>query len=278
MKITSWFGFALLCLPVGSLTAADKDDPPAKKDLFAKQDWYAGQEGKEQEFVGVLKKIERKGDVGFGRSNPYRLEMDKEVREVYMGGKPELLAAYVGKKIKLVGKAVDMELEGKQYHEIWPARVEFIADDKKDKDSSSSDKPKLLKPTAQATWNVPDLSIAKVQPGVARSDEELVKLTGNKDASTDFAKRFKVDAIDWKKQMVVIVSDGQKPTGGYSVTFDQVEAEGTTLTVRWKIAKPEPVGIVPQIVTNPGLAILVDRFEGDVKFAPPLPKASGSEK
>jgi hypothetical protein len=125
MKWTMLLSFVAIALMAALTTAADKDEPPAKKDLFSKEDWYTGQEGKEQEFVGVLKKIDRKGGVGFGRDNPYYLEMEKGKREVYMGAKPELLAAYVGKKITLTGKAVDMELEGKQYHEIWPARVEL---------------------------------------------------------------------------------------------------------------------------------------------------------
>jgi hypothetical protein len=143
--------------------------------------------------------------------------------------------------------------------------------------STAADKQevKILK---EVQWPLPDETIAKVKPGVARSDEELVKLTGDKNASADFAKRFKVDAIDWKKQMVIIVSDGQKPTGGYSVGVTDLKADGKTLIVNWKLKKPDPGSILPQIVTNPGEAVLTDRFEGDIKFDPPLPKGSGSEK
>lgn len=119
-----------------SLTGPAADpDPPAKKELFATEDWYKGQEGKEQEFVGTLKYAPRgKGVAGFGRYNPFRLEMGEKlgVREVYVGGKEELLKAYDGRKVKLVGKAVDMEVEGKMHKEIWPARVELVPDKKAD--------------------------------------------------------------------------------------------------------------------------------------------------
>src|SRR5690349_18758279 len=99
-------------------------DPPAKEpapklELFAKEDWYKKQDGKEQDFVGVLEKV-KGGGVGFGRMNPYRLVMAKDnVREVYVGGKKDILDAYVGKKVKLTGKAVDMEVEGTKHKEIW---------------------------------------------------------------------------------------------------------------------------------------------------------------
>src|SRR5262249_19758275 len=120
---------------------APAEEIPAKKELFAQEKWYQDQKGNEEEFVGLLERQGDGGKVGFGRSNPYRLVMIvqlrtvqvvdgrfvevpvgapmTEVREVHGGGKPELLAPYVGKRIKLVGKAVNMEVEGKQHNEIW---------------------------------------------------------------------------------------------------------------------------------------------------------------
>ena len=114
------------------LTAPTADGKPdAKKELFAKEDWYKDQAGKETDFVGVLKYAPRaKGVVGFGRFNAYRLEMGEKlgVREVYVGGMEEILKAYDGKTVKLSGKAVDMEVEGRMHQEIWPARVELVAE------------------------------------------------------------------------------------------------------------------------------------------------------
>src|SRR5262245_51246623 len=103
-------------------------EPPVKLELFAKESWYKEQEGKEQPFVGTLHKMDRKGKVGFGRFNPYTLVMEtdgkKTTREVYVGGKLDILDPYVGKKIKLIGKPVDIGVEGKRHAEIWPARLE----------------------------------------------------------------------------------------------------------------------------------------------------------
>jgi hypothetical protein len=118
-----------------AMLAADPTpkEPPAKKELFAREDWYKGQPGKEEGFAGVLRHAApAKGAVGFGRNNPYRLELDgkKDVREVYVGGKGELLKDYVGKKVKLIGKAVDMEVEGRNHREIWPARLELLREEK----------------------------------------------------------------------------------------------------------------------------------------------------
>src|SRR5262245_36623897 len=113
-----------------------KDDPPARKELFAKEDFYLNTKAREEDFVGVLEKEKGGGGVGFNRFNPFRLVMTvggkKTVREVYVGGKPDLLDPYVGKTLKITGKAVDMEVEGKEHHEIWPARLEGVPADKKD--------------------------------------------------------------------------------------------------------------------------------------------------
>src|SRR5262245_50854432 len=88
-----------------------KEEPPATKELFANEDWYKGEKGKEEAFVGVLEKAAERAK-GFGRHNPYRLVMTRDgkesVREVYVGAKPELLEPYTGRKVKLIGKAVDM--------------------------------------------------------------------------------------------------------------------------------------------------------------------------
>ena len=106
-----------------------KDDPPAKREVLARDGIYKDQPGKEQEFVGVLERVKDPGGFGFQRFNPYRLKMTgpgkkEETREVHVGPHKEALAPYVGKRVKLVGKAIDMEVEGKKHREIWPARVE----------------------------------------------------------------------------------------------------------------------------------------------------------
>ena len=137
--------FSTLLVALAFAGAADapegKGAPPAKKELFAKEGWYKDQKGKEQDFVGVLRYL-KPGGIGFGRFNPYRLEMEakgrKDVREVYVGAKPELLKPYVGRKVKITGKPVEMEVEGRMHREVWPARIELV----KPKGGEPEEKPK----------------------------------------------------------------------------------------------------------------------------------------
>src|ERR1019366_3912928 len=111
---------------------ADRDAPPPKLALFADEGWYKNRKVDEQDFVGVLSKApeRRGGTIGIGRFNLYRLTMNhngkQTEREVYAGSHPDYLAPYVGKRIKLIGKAVDTEVEGKVYAEIWPALLEVV--------------------------------------------------------------------------------------------------------------------------------------------------------
>src|SRR4051794_35869341 len=109
----------MLALVLTVLTGLPAAQPlPQKAELFAKEAWYKGQKGDEKEFVGELQRFKLpEGTATTGRYNEYRLQMDvngkKEVRAVYVGGKPEVLAAYVGKRVKLVGKAVELEVVGR---------------------------------------------------------------------------------------------------------------------------------------------------------------------
>ena len=48
MKMTRLFSLAAFVVSAALVAAADKDELPGKKDLFAKEEWYKKQEGKEQ--------------------------------------------------------------------------------------------------------------------------------------------------------------------------------------------------------------------------------------
>ncbi len=322
-----------------------KDDPPAKKELFAKEDWYKDQKGKEETFTGTLQK--KKGDGGIGvvqRFNPYQLvtthmvtvpvtravevaenvngvivkktvtvtELRAETcmlaRDVYVGGKKDILDAYVGKTVKLTGKAVSMELEGAKINEIWPATIELVKDKDGDKKpepkKDDKDPPKALpkleedrkpEPTPDAAkgeeaTDVKILSRGLWRPAtksndpqqiVIRSGEELAKAAGldkpdgedaQKKAAETVAKALKVDDIDWKKQMVIVVTGGVKRTGGYSVEITKIETADKVMTVHWKLNSPKRDAPVTQTITHPALTVIVDRFEGKVVFDPPAAK------
>jgi phosphoribosyl-dephospho-CoA transferase len=110
--------------------------------------------------------------------------------------------------------------------------------------------------------------------GVAiRSAEELVLLSSKaksakvpavqKEIEADLAKLLDVDAIDWSKQMVLAVR-GEPGTKADRVRFDSLKIEDKVLTVAWKVI-PRPPHAGPG---TPIALILVERFDGEVKFAP----------
>jgi len=240
-------------------------------EIFAKESFYKEMKGPEVEFVGVLKKTPQKdGVIGFGRVNPFRLEMEgNKVREVYAGSQGKLLDPYVGKKVKLVGKAVDMEVEGRMHYEIWTATLTVLGDAKKGDAKAGDLKIHGSTPARLAAG-----------PVIIKSAEQLGKLT-NTDAdkaTANAAKMLKVDSIDWTKQMIIVISGGTQRTGGYSVEAKSLEKKDGKLIVNWKLNSPPPGSFVTQALTNPALSILVDRFEGDVVFEPKSPPAGGLGK
>jgi hypothetical protein len=319
-----------LVLSICTLSAAaapaptDKEEPPAKKELFAKEDWYKDQKEKEGTFSGVLQKKKDGGGIGIvQRFNPYQLlktetvkvpvnravevaenvngvivkkvvtvtEIREEKRvttqDIYVGDKTDILDAYVGKNVKLTGKLVTMELEGQKIIEIWPAAVELLPDkDEKKPEGKKDDK----KPTdkVEGDHEVKIIARGAWRPGskeeaqhlVIRNAEELAKASGlekpdgegaQKKASEAVAKALKIDEIDWKKQMLIVVSAGRKNTGGYSVEITGIDrAEDKQMTVHWKLNTPKPGGPVTQTITHPALTAVAERFGGKVVFDPPL--------
>src|SRR5437879_11099543 len=82
---------ALSLAPAAQDKKTEPKSPTAKVDLFAAEDFYKKQAGKEQEFTGQLARVQRDKNVaGFGRFNPHRLIVIVHVEvtvEVEQGGK-----------------------------------------------------------------------------------------------------------------------------------------------------------------------------------------------
>ena len=392
MLTTLTAALLLAAPPATEPSRVDRDAPPPKLALFADESWYKNRKADEQDFVGVLSKSTDRpaGTVGVGRFNPYRLTMNhngkQTEREVYAGAHPEYLAPYVGKKIKLIGKAVETAVEGKTHAEIWPALLEvvgaaaeqpveeiptkidllinnkvYMADPAPEKGfvgllqkKSGVDavgyrllieggntidrqdlhfydenykpldpyngmrvkitgkkvsgtvmnhafayilpgrleimpvvgaKPveKALKVLARAPWRVGD-NPAPVQL-VIRSAKELSLSHGlpadqaetdsaQAEAVTEAARLFKVEMIDWKTQMFVVASAGDKTSSGYTAEISGLDVQDDVLTVHWRTSAPKAGDFVKETATHPAQAVLTERFDGKVVFDKPPTTAS----
>lgn len=113
------------------------------------------------------------------------------------------------------------------------------------------------------------------QPGsvVIRSAEELTALSSKanfakdpavqQEMAAELARLLQVDAIDWNKQMALAVR-GEPGTKADRIRFDSLKVEDKILTVAWKVnARPPHAG-----PGTPIALILVERFDGEVKFVP----------
>src|SRR5262245_13407804 len=144
---------------------------------------------------------------------------------------------------------------------VLPAAA--LADDAKD-----------VKPIATAKGDSRDGRLGPFEikrHGVAiRSAEELVALTSKAKSATDqavqkemeaeLAKLLKVESIDWKKQMVVAVISGR---------FESLTTDGTALTATF-VPYKEPLALV--VPPTSKVMVLVERFEGEVKFVQKVEK------
>jgi hypothetical protein len=131
-----------------------------------------------------------------------------------------------------------------------------------------AEEPTELKAIAKAKDSSHSASIGSFQLNkegvVIRSVEELVALTRKaksakdpevqKKMTAELAKLLKVDDIDWSKHVVLGVI-GQE--------LDSLKIDGKVLTVTFVPFKEPPARSIP---ATPKILILIERFEGDVKF------------
>jgi len=120
-------------------------------------------------------------------------------------------------------------------------------------------------------WTVP-IRLKKEDSGVViRNAEELVAHSSKpgsakdpvaqKKMESELWKLLKVDGIDWSKQMILVVTGHR---AGYAlIKFDSLKIEGKILTVTWKQEERPTLGS-----TVPSGLVIVERFDGEVKFVP----------
>ena len=126
-----------------------------------------------------------------------------------------------------------------------------------------------------------------------RDEAELAKRAGAT-ATLTVPKALKVETIDFKKQMLVVIEDGTQPmvgiSGGgppsamYAVAVYRIDRDDAakTMTVHYRLV---PRGKDQGVLTRPLEVVLIDKFDGEVKFnkLPPAdkpgkdPEAAGKE-
>lgn len=148
-------------------------------------------------------------------------------------------------------------------------------------DAPPADEGQAVKILARGPWpHVPVHASAGIGTArghglwVLRSELELAKVAGG-GALLTVPKALKAATIDFKKHMLVVVEDGTQPmvgvSGGgpasalYAVAITRIDRDDRagTMTVHWRLV---PRGKDQGVLTRPLEAVLVERFEGEVKF------------
>jgi hypothetical protein len=197
---------------------------------------------------------------------------------IYVGNKADALKPYAGKTVKLSGKLLETGVPPKTINTFWPGRLELWdlkAKVEDDEGCCIDEKDTPLKILAKANWHYADTSPRADKNGkqlVIRSAADLVANMniGRTPEDTDekrvaaVAKQLKVSSIDWKKQMLIVVTGGVKASGGWKIDIAAVTKGEKTCTVSWSLEAPQ--GVTPHAITHPAMVALVDRCEGDVNF------------
>ena len=72
--------------------------------------------------------------------------------------------------------------------------------------------------------------------------------------------------VDFAQAVVLGVFLGARPTDGYSVEITSVRKEGDGLLAEYRERRPDPAGLVGQIVTAPFHLVTLPRPVGRVEF------------
>lgn len=74
-------------------------------------------------------------------------------------------------------------------------------------------------------------------------------------------------AVDFSREMVIVVAMGRRPTGGFGIEVDSVVARDGSMVVAVTQTAPGSTCMTTQAFTAPAAAVRVPRFEGPVRFA-----------
>jgi hypothetical protein len=252
----------LLCT---GMVAGDQSLP---RSILGKEQSYIDATGPEKEVEGKLDFNASEGRIGLPqRYATFRLiglEDGKPVsRSVYTAGKDQLLAEFVGQRLRLSGKVVEFERDGKKQSEFWPAQVLAAL--------GAATESIGQVPILARTNNPLSLSSrGQLQPRayVIRDAAALAQLAnyggaeGARTATSQMARALGRGDIDWKKEMLLVMMGGLQPSGGARVEITRLVLLEQGLDVTWKLtttAGGVGAGVVPVEV------VLIPRYDGDIR-------------
>ncbi len=73
-------------------------------------------------------------------------------------------------------------------------------------------------------------------------------------------------AVDFDRRMVIVAAMGRRPTGGYSISIEEVRATADSLHVSVVETSPGPGCLTTQALTAPVAAVSVERHPGAPVF------------
>ena len=251
-----------VCLPA---FAADRPVPLV---ILADDPDYKTAKTPESIFEGVLERTPSKGTLGGpARFNPYRLAssagVDKPlVRELFVSSKAPLLAVQVGQRVRVVGKLIEVEVDGTKRLELWPARIESLSE-------AIAEEPGADGIYARTVWQPATALKRGFRTFVFRNGPELareMKLTGPTAADTAtelMARRLRVPTVDWSKHMIVTLSAGLHGPEADRLRVTRVAVEDEKMTIYYKL---EVGGLGPAAGFGyPAETVLLDQFTGTVR-------------
>lgn len=74
-------------------------------------------------------------------------------------------------------------------------------------------------------------------------------------------------AVDFARDMVVLLALGERSSGGYQIRFDALERRGADATVQYTVTTPGPGCMTTRAITSPVDVVRVPRVAGSVRFA-----------
>ena len=81
-------------------------------------------------------------------------------------------------------------------------------------------------------------------------------------------------AVDFAREMVIVLALGERSSGGHQVRFDGITASGSDATVRYTITEPGANCMTTQAMTAPVDIVRVPRATGTVRFEPKTVRTS----